>query len=737
MQPKVPEAMAATQPQLQTNTVMAQSTSEIILGLFPTTARDNAGLRELAFRADRFTSAAVLAQRLDTLVALFKFLRKPDRSTVEPLPSSRASAVATSQQPVVYHDSKLKRQRVWVSILENSPEVRERYRAGIAAILKETNGIALFAQSGLPTDRGLFTEISDRFFGHILPAPREDIDLSKLFLRLFPSEGEVDRFFSLPPELLDQIAILTSPPDDSDAWHPVVECMLGAFCLLGARVQGLGLSENLRVRSEQLPVQHLPFYRLPRAADSLVLALRMRDGVTEAVQLWHSTLADCRKELRTIVAHLDSRGVNLDVVYALDVIHRSLIRMEAIIAVLIAPVGPHREATGKSLLREVVHGRIADRSLRSLASNSFRLLARKIVEWAGKTGEHYITSNRAEYFQMWRAALGGGLLTVGTAAIKLLAISWHLPLFVEGFLVGADYAVSFVLMQNYHLALATKQPSMTGAALARIIQHCRGEARNDELFTYVSRIFRSQLAAALGNIVAVCAGSLVLMLLWHHFIGHSFLSDETSWHAVESLNPIHTLTIFYATLTGVILWLSSIAGGWIENWAVYHRLPEAIAQHRLGEKLEPETLARISNSFAQNIAGWGGSIVLGFMMGMTPVLGKFFGLPLDVRHVTLSTGMLALGAASLGVAVVGKGTLLMASLGVAATFVLNLTTSFYLALRLALRAQDVTSRDHLHLLRALWSHFLHSPRDFFLPPREAQTTTPTNPATPTTTAPAL
>jgi site-specific recombinase len=722
--------MAATQPQLQMNTVAVQSTSEMILGLFPTSSRDNAGLRELAFCADRFTSATVLAQRLDTLVALFKFLRKPDRSIVEPLPSVNAVAVAAAapQQVVVSHDSKLKRQRVWISILENSPEIRERYRAGIAAILKETNGIALFAQSGLPTDRGLFTEISDRFFGHILPAPREDIDLSKLFLRLFPSEKEVDRFFSLPSELLDHIAILTSPPDDSDAWHPVVESMLGSFCLLGARVQGLGLSENLRVRSEQLPVQHLPFYRLPRAADSLVLALRTRDGVPEAVRLWHSTLADCRKELRTIVAHLDSRGVNLDVVYALDVIHRSLIRMEAIIAVLIAPSGQHREATGKSLLREVVHGRIADRSLRSLASNSFRLLARKIVEWAGKTGEHYITSNRAEYFQMWRAALGGGLLTVGTAAIKLLAISWHLPLFVEGFLVGTDYAVSFVLMQNYHLALATKQPSMTGAALARIIRHCRGEARNDELFTYVSRIFRSQLAAALGNIVAVCAGSLLLMMLWHRFIGHSFLSDETSWHAVESLNPIHTLTIFYAALTGVILWLSSIAGGWIENWAVYHRLPEAIAQHRLGEKLEPETLARISNSFSQNIAGWGGSIVLGFMMGMTPVLGKFFGLPLDVRHVTLSTGMLALGAASLGVAVVGKGTLLMASLGVAATFVLNLTTSFYLALRLALRAQDVTRRDHLHLLRALWSHFIHSPRDFFLPPREAPT--PTTPRTP-------
>jgi site-specific recombinase len=708
------------------------STSEIILALFPTSGRDNISLRELAFRADRFTSAEVLALRLDALVVLFKFLRKPDRLIVDPLVSV---SVTTPETIVAYTDPDLKRERVWISILEASPEVRERYQAGIAAILAETNGIALFAQSGLPTDRGLFTEIIDRFFARILPAPREDDDLAKLFLRLFPSEREVDRFFSIPSELLDRIAKLTPPPDDSDSWHPVFESLIGAFCLLAARVQGLGLSENLRVRSEQLPVQHLPFYRLPRAADSLVFAVRTRDGVPEAVKLWHSTLADCHKELRTIVAHLDSRGVNLDVVYALDVIHRSLIRMEAIAAVLTAPTGSQREAFGKSLLREVVRGRIADRSVRGVASNSFRLLARKIVEWAGKTGEHYITTNRAEYFQMWRSAMGGGLLTVGTAAIKLIAMHLGLPLFVEGFLVGTDYAVSFILMQNHHLTLATKQPSMTGAALARIIHNCRGAARNEELFIYVSRIFRSQLAAALGNISAVCAGSIVLMLFWHHFIGHSFLPDDLSWHAVESLNPFTTLTVFYAILTGVILWLSSIAGGWIENWAIYHRLPEAIAEHRLGEKLEPETLARLSNSFARNIAGWGGSIALGYMLGMTPVLGKFFGLPLDVRHVTLSTGMFALGAASLGLAVIGKGALIMAALGIASMFVLNLTTSFYLALRLALRAQDVTGRDHLHLIRNLWSHSLHSPRDFFLPPPE-DATPPTQP-TPTTPEPAV
>src|SRR6202042_3580736 len=101
-----------------------------------------------------------------------------------------------------------------------------------------------------------------------------------------------------------------------------------------------------------------------------------------------------------------------------------------------------------------------------------------------------------------------------------------------------------------------------------------------------------------------------------------------------------------------------------------------------------------------------------------------------------STGMFALGAASLGLAAVGSGALLMATFGIACTFVLNLTTSFYLALRLALRAQDVSGRDHRHLIRALWLHFLQSPRDFFTPPPEdAAPTAPTNPTSPSSPTP--
>ena len=709
----MPPTRPVTIPYAEERTANVDSTRTIVLTLFPPNERGNMSLLGLAERVGSFTDANTLRTRLDAFVELFNWLRVSDRRIPEPLPREPQSRKRSAPQ--------WKRERVWLSVLEASPQVLERYRAAMAAILDETDAVALFAESGLPNDRGLVPETIDRLFRIVLPAPREETDLARLFLRLFPTQKEVDRFFGLPSELFDRIALLASPGDGSPAWNKPIAALLDAFCLLGARVQGLGLSEKLRTRSQCARVQESPFYRLPRAGDALVEAVRKNEDVPAAAMLWKSTVGECRAELTNIVDHLNTRGVNLDIVYALDVIEKSLTRMEIISGLLVAQPGQPKLLTAQRLMKEVIRGRVGDRSLVNLGQNSFRLLARKIIEWAGKTGEHYITSNRDEYAQMWKAALGGGLLTVGTAAIKLMVTHQGLPPFVEGFLAGLNYAVSFVLMQNFHLALATKQPSMTGATLARIIHHCRDASKSDELADYVARITRSQLAAALGNIVAVSAGAIVFSMLWKWATGAPFLSVETAEYAVTSLNPLHSGTIFYAMLTGVILWLSSLAGGWIENWAVYHQLPRAIEEHRLGTAVSPETLTRISESLSRNIAGWGGSIVLGFMLGMTPVVGHFFGVPLDVRHVTLSTGTLALGVTSRGPEVLGHGVLLWAALGIAVTFVLNLGVSFYLALRLALRAQDVSPQDHLAILRTLWRHFRASPAEFFLPLKQEAT----------------
>jgi site-specific recombinase len=353
--------------------------------------------------------------------------------------------------------------------------------------------------------------------------------------------------------------------------------------------------------------------------------------------------------------------------------------------------------------------------LRALAYTNLHLLARKLVDRAGKTGEHYIALTRRQYWQMFGSAAGGGLITLGTASLKARIAGLHLAPFLEGLLAGTNYSLSFIIIQLCGFTLATKQPSMTAATLAESIREGAGGERMAQLVTQVAQIARSQLCAAFGNVGTVALAAIAFDLLYRWQVGHSFLTPEKADSVLRSLHPFESGTIWYAAVTGIILWLSSMAGGWMENFCVYRRLPQAIAEHRLGAVFGRRFMERLSSFFARNVSGFGGGLALGMMLGMTPVLGAFFGLPLDVRHVTLSSGTLAVALASLDF--VTPRAALPAVAGIAIIFVLNLTVSFLCALTVALRAKEVPRRDRWALLAAILRHFLRRPHDFILPPR--------------------
>ena len=116
-----------------------------------------------------------------------------------------------------------------------------------------------------------------------------------------------------------------------------------------------------------------------------------------------------------------------------------------------------------------------------------------------------------------------------------------------------------------------------------------------------------------------------------------------------------------------------------------------------------------------NLAGWSTSIALGYLLGFVPVIARFFGIPFDVRHVTLSTGTLALAAARFGTSSFGKDWFYYAMAGIGVTFVLNLGVSFSIASFVALRAYDVSRREQLLLLRFLLRQIVRSPLKFLFP----------------------
>jgi site-specific recombinase len=231
----------------------------------------------------------------------------------------------------------------------------------------------------------------------------------------------------------------------------------------------------------------------------------------------------------------------------------------------------------------------------------------------------------------------------------------------------------------------------------------------------IARITRSQLAAAIGNVGLVIPAAFLFDRFYRGRTGNPFLDAKTAEYVLHSLHPTQSGTIFFAALTGVLLWMSSIVAGWVENWAVYRRLPEAIAGHRFGRFLGRRTMGWFSRFFTRNIAGVGGNVSLGLFLGMTPIMGKFFGLPLDVRHVTLSTGSLTLAVCSLGGEAFANADLFPAMFGIAIIGSLNFGVSFVFALAVALRARGV-ERDRFRLLVSVFVTFFRSPLQFFVPP---------------------
>lgn len=601
------------------------------------------------------------------------------------------------------------RLRLLIGLVEREPALEVRFAASFAALLAATDGVALLAETGIPGNRGFLAEAGERLADGLLPEPHDPRSLAQIVRRLYPDSRAVDNLRGQGPGPIHRAATVLVSAMPTEAWAPLRRSFADAIRLLLVRILAQGLAPNLRARSHAGPLEQSPFHRLHRTGEELLAG-------DSAVILphWRREAAAVLAELEEIHRQIADEGVSVDVVYGVEVIRACLARLDLMVAVLVQPPGEARSEAIHALLAELADGCLRDRSLLHLAGSSLRLLHQKIVERSGRTGEHYVAFGYREYLGIWLAAAGGGLLTVFTAAFKTAITALALAPFAIGLLSGLNYAASFMVLHHCHLVLATKQPAMTAATLAGIVRVKRGGERIDEIVDFITAMVSSQLAATLANIMVVAIGAYGFDLLWTLTTGHHWLSATKAQQAYDDFSPVDSLTVWYAAFTGVILWLSSLIGGWLDNWSTYHRLPQGLRD--LGRRGGAKPFTRLGDAVERHMGGWGTNISLGLMLGMAPVIGGFLGLPIDVRHVTLNTGILALAAAGLETDWFKGGGFLLAVSGIAVMFVLNLGVSFALSLFTALRAYALPRGELIDLLRRLLARVFRRPLDFIRPP---------------------
>ncbi len=602
------------------------------------------------------------------------------------------------------------RLKMLLDALDELPEQRRRLEAMVARCFTEGDGVQLFADTGLPSEAGFFSEMSRRLSDSLLPEPPVDGQLSRLLHRLFPSARAAAWFERLEEPLLLRLFDALSVPS-GEALAPLRRSMREAAVLLATRVSASGLHQALRERLHLPSLSASPFLALPRAVQRWV---ETPDAASE--QAVKEAVAQCRRAAREVTGSLDRTGISLDLVYQLELISRMLDRLYALVTVSSAQ---RPQGSELRLLHALVRGGVRDRSLSELWRTNSRLLARRVIERVGHGGEHYIVASRQEQHELLDSAGGGGAITGLAVATKFLLLWLGLPPLFEGLAVGLNYATAFVAMQLTGATLATKQPAMTAATLAGAIQETQASEEPDlaPLAEMVARTVRSQLAALLGNFGMVIPVAALLDLVTRAVSGHPFFTVEQARAVVTAHHPLLSPTLIYAAFTGGFLWLASVIGGTVENWFVVQQLPEALRSNRvLRRAFGSARAAAFSNWLLDRVSGLAGNLSFGLMLGLAPFFASLVGLPFEVRHFTFVTGQLTFAGMALGPYAAQEPGFLLALGSIALVGAVNFFVSFSLALYVALRAREVGGLWQLRLARAVGRRFLQGPLDFVRAP---------------------
>ncbi|MDB5803752.1 MAG: site-specific recombinase family protein [Betaproteobacteria bacterium] len=603
---------------------------------------------------------------------------------------------------------KTRRLNLLLGHLERDELLRERVAGTMQSLLGEADGLELLCSTGLPREPALASEVIDTLVGMLLPTTPVHRDLQSLFGAVFP-DRELARWVErMDDDALLRLRDLLFTPEMLARYRRNGE---DALIYLATVISAIGLSPDVRSRLVQRSPRALPFRKLENAIGGLLAA--EEEGRTEAIQVVNNALFESHAAILDAYRHLNDHGVSITLVYHLERMHALLKRIEALLALLFPSA--NRSTGVAAFIGDLVRSHHLRVGIGGLLRRNTALLARKMVEHNAEHGEHYIARDDAEYRGMFRAALGGGVLTAFTTWFKFIILSAHLPKFLEGLGASMNYGFSFVAIQLTGTALATKQPAMTGPVLAGKLESIHNPGGLRGLLDEVTDLMRSQSAAVFGNIMGVVPMMLVICALVHWFTGHPVIDAAKATKTLEGYSIIGP-TPLYAAFTGMLLWASSLFAGFADNWFALHYLSEAIAWNRTLHAVVGEKSARRIADFLQhNFSGFAANLSLGLLLGMIPAIADFMGLPLDIRHVTLSSGSAAAAVMTLGPQVMLTGPFWLAVAGIASMALLNVGVSFILAFSVALNARNVREGTRRRIYRALAMRLARSPWAFILP----------------------
>lgn len=606
-----------------------------------------------------------------------------------------------------------------IRLLYQFPASLNTLRTCIIAQLVNSNLVPMFTESGITVSRGVGRELYARLKHKFLPALQDHNDFLYLLDRIFYRKADYQWVEAITREQWGQFFELVKLPLSSNEPLIINQAMV-SLQILGAGVSQLGWEKEI-IRNTHIKWMQAenPF----ETQQFLIYELRelvLHQGPAEKIREISYRIKSVLKEARLLVDEIRSgtndKGTSLSQTFILFQIEQKLTRMELLLDIVDAD--DHiNTARFVDLFRSVVRYENRKNSILEFLSQTTGYVAYQIAEHKGKKGNKYITSSPKEYWAMLASAMSGGLIIVFVAILKTLLHKLPMAPFWQGFIYSVNYSVGFIAIEETKSTLATKQPAFTASAVAGSLDTKNNEKPNlFNLAVTVSKIFRSQTASFIGNLIIVFPVTYLMAWLYDICFGHPLVGKEEGIAMLRDQHPWQSLSLLYAANTGFFLFLSGIIAGYVQNKMNYGKIERRLVEHPiLRVYIAPTRLQRIAAYLHSHAGSLIGNISLGFFLGMASIVGKIFGIPFDIRHITISAANTSLGLYGVGWKLINLNYLITVFIGVLFIGFINFLVSFSLAFIVAVRSRGIHLRDYPEFLQILWKYFRRHPLDFFRP----------------------
>ncbi len=615
-----------------------------------------------------------------------------------------------------------------LTYLEASPDVRFSFSSYVRRVIDHKDFDQLISDTGIISYADFRYEIKKRITEKYLPSQPPKSTLQYVLNQLFYHSLDADWVAVIPNDQLQRLYLICDFNSlyESDVNFEIKEILYGLEVLV-QRITGRAMETDVNKMVPEFQNFDSPFIAIMREFSELndrFLAGNLHfmtsdDLAYKQILVLHK---QCENYIDTAFANSHRFGISIKVNQSLLRIRQQLERIKAIISFLV--IDKEQEKVDKSIVfaQTLIGYNCRKSNIRKLVGQSTQLLAYEITHHTAQTGEHYITSSKKEYWNMFRSACGGGIIVGVMCILKLFLGKVETSEFGHALLYSINYAIGFTAIYLFGATLATKQPAMTASALVAAIEN--GASGQDDtrhrywnFAVFFARLFRSQFIAFVGNVIMAFPVSLVL--IWGIQELFHYNAAAGKWMTlVNDLNPTETPMILHACIAGVFLFLSGIIAGSISNRdkhnSVYYRIEE---QPVLKKVFGKEKTAKVARFYEKKWAGIVSNIWFGVFMGTTASVGMFLGLNLDIRHITFASGNLALGLFGNNMSLT-TDMWIWGILGIGLIGFFNFAVSFSLSLTLAFRSRNLSFGELIKMAKAVWIYFKISPRSFFFPPQD-------------------